>query len=70
MDQEEDEGMGEVTEDSSWCHKIFPQKQLLINKSKLYCTVSCLKNTQNTKNDSLEAYALLIRELREFETKI
>ena len=67
MDQEENEGMGEVTEKCSGCDKIFPQSQLMINKGMLYCTVYCLKNAQNTKNDSLEAYAMLIRELRELE---
>jgi hypothetical protein len=36
----------------------------------VYCTVSCLKNAQNIKNDAIEAYALLIRDLREFEPTI
>jgi hypothetical protein len=36
----------------------------------LYCTVSCLKNVQKTKNDALDAYALLILELEEFEPEI
>ena len=36
----------------------------------MYCTVSCLKNAQKTKNDALDAYAKLIRDLREFEPKI
>lgn len=70
MIQLEDEGMAGVTEQCSDCLKIFPQSQLLIHESKLYCIVSCLKNAQKTKDDALDAYDLLIRDLREFEPKI
>ena len=59
-----------VTEQCSNCQQIFPYNQLLIKKSKLYCTASCLKNAQKTKNDALDAYAVLILELKEFEAKI
>lgn len=62
--------MGGVPEQCSDCHNTFPQSQLMIHQSKLYCTVSCLKNTQKTKNDALDAYTLLIIELQEFEPEI
>ena len=59
-----------VTGQCSDCLKCFPQSKLLINQSKLYCTVSCLKNAQKTKNDALEGYAQLILDLQDFEPKI
>jgi hypothetical protein len=60
MNEYEDEGMAGVTEQCSNCLKIVPQSQLMIHQSNFYCTVSCLKNAQQTKNDALEAYALII----------
>jgi hypothetical protein len=52
--------MAGVTEQCSDCLKIVPQSQLMIHQSNFYCTVSCLKNAQQTKNDALEAYDLII----------
>ena len=62
--------MAGVTEQCSDCLKTFPESQLLINQSKLYCIVSCLKNVQKTKNEALEAYSKLILDLKDFEPKI
>ena len=62
--------MGGVKVQCSVCLKCFPLSQLLIHQSKLYCTVSCLKNAQKTKNDALFEYDLLIIELQEFEPDI